>query len=79
MNRQKLEEFGNTKMLKEREVVIGRRPWERFAYKDGGGGREGRGFENPQSSLCAADLTEVNLRASAFERKFAFAQTMDEN
>lgn len=67
MNRQKLEEFGNTKMLKEREVVIG------------GGGREGRGFENPQSSLCAADLTEVNLRASTFERKFAFAQTMDEN
>lgn len=48
MSRQKLEEFGNIKMLKEREE--GRRPWK-CLYKDCGGGREGRGFENPRS-LC---------------------------
>ena len=47
MNRQKLEEFGNIKMLKEREVVIGRRPWKGLHIKTVGAVEREGGLKIP--------------------------------
>lgn len=51
MNHQKLEEFGNIKMLKEREE--GRRPWKCLHIKTVGAVEREGGLKIPSHFVCS--------------------------